>query len=103
MVKMVDDIEEYIPEVGEYRKKGISDAVIHEIFSVCLMNKSKFIDEILGMIGIELPVWIIIDEDKTLQELGYRGSEHIEYHGLIFPDWNLEQFLNGLENLEEAE
>lgn len=64
------------------------------------MDKSEFISDLMNMMGIELPTWVIIDIDKTIEELGYHGSEDFEYHGLIFPSWNLERFL---EDLKEAE
>jgi len=100
IVRLVDEIEEYITEVGEYRGK-ISDTKIFEAFTEYLMNKSCFIAELLELEGTVLSSWIIIDEDKTLQELRHYGSEHIEFHGLIFPaDWCLEQFLKDLEEAE---
>lgn len=107
MAKIVDEIEDYIPEVREYREKGISDATINRAFTEYLMNESCFIADLLKLEDVKLPTWVVIDIDKTLQELRHHGSEHIEHHGLVFPGWCIEMFLEDLETflkeLEEVE
>lgn len=102
IVRLVDEIEDYITEVREYRA-NISDTAIYEVFTEYLMDKSEFIEEILDMRVIELPTWVVIDEDKTLHDMNNWGFEFIEYHGLVFPGWCLEPFLNDLERLEDLE